>query len=336
MATLRKSHGKYYIRTYAGGKEKWLPTGTSSMSEAERHLKRFKKNELDVKQRLKDEVKRTDENRTIQECIDYFLKHYKTETGITESTFKSYRLAVNDFKNAFISFRNIQDVKDFHYPRLLEYLKSCEYKDTTINIRLRGIRVFLNYLYQRKYSVRDGVPYIPFSVKEIKVEKKIYDKYFTPEQLRKFYDQISNPKHLATFKILEITGMRVGEFPYTRREGNQIIIQKSKNKKERKIPINPAYIPVYDLAMNPPYARNTIIHLFIKYADRAGIQGKSCHCFRHTYAHRMLEQTKNLMLVKEILGHSSTRVTEIYVDRVTSDEYLNDMANIDLSKFPNC
>lgn len=303
MATLRKLSGKYYIRMWQNGKETTLPTNTSRKEIAEQLLKRVNENIIEVKLRLKDESEI--QKKTIRECLDYFFKNYKTEKAITKTTLYSYKQALTDFENAFIAYEFIQDIKRKDYPLLLDYLKT-RYKATTVNIRLRGIRVFLNYLEETEF-----IHMKPFKVREIKTEKKL-PQYITPEEMNRFYSQITNPKHRATFRTLEYTGMRVGELPNSRRDGEFIYITQSKSKKERIVPIPPQYITDYDTATDKPLSRDNISHLFLKYARQAGIINRTLHSLRHTYALRMLVQTNNIAFVKELLGHSSVIVTEVY------------------------
>ena len=48
--------------------------------------------------------------------------------------------------------------------------------------------------------------------------------------------------------------------------------------------------------------------------NEAGVRHRKPHMTRHTYATDVLDATEgNLYAVKELLGHSSTRVTETYL-----------------------
>ncbi len=45
----------------------------------------------------------------------------------------------------------------------------------------------------------------------------------------------------------------------------------------------------------------------------------SIHCLRHTYATYLLKASRNIKLVKEQLGHSSIKTTEIYISLIKED-----------------
>ena len=90
-----------------------------------------------------------DNNLTIEDCIKYFKKNYQTEKGITDSTLSSYNKSLNDFQGCFSYIRRFNELTRNNYAELVNYLKN-KYCSTTINIRLRSIRTFLNYLYENE------------------------------------------------------------------------------------------------------------------------------------------------------------------------------------------
>ena len=89
-------------------------------------------------------------------------------------------------------------------------------------------------------------------------------------------------------------------------------MEKSKNRKQRIIPIPLERIPDYDLAIQSDLSPSRISHIFSDICIKAGLKGKTLHCLRHTFALSKLLELNNISLVKELLGHSSVQVTEIY------------------------
>lgn len=64
---------------------------------------------------------------------------------------------------------------------------------------------------------------------------------------------------------------------------------------------------------------NQIRNIVAKAGKRAGIEGVSCHWFRHSHASHALDHGASLQLVKDSLGHSSVTVTERYLHAKPSD-----------------
>ena len=303
MAGMRKLKGKFYIRLRYQGKEKLIPTFTSIQRDAEIILRKYQQNEQEVKLKLTNHL--LEQQLTIQDCIAFFKRSYKTEKGITQSTMDSYILAVRDFEYCFKYIDNFYDIIKKDYPLLVEYLQS-RYNETTVNIRLRGIRTLLNYLKEKDY-----IKEISLIVKQVKTDAQ-EPKLITPEELKKIYKVVDNDLLLSAFKIYEVTGLRLSELNNSYRDRNFIVVLKSKSRKKRYIPIPKNYIEDYDRAVGCGYSMGWISKTFTEYSHRAGVYGKSLHCLRHTFAYKKLLETNNIQFVRDLLGHSSVKVTEIY------------------------
>ncbi|MDD5230352.1 MAG: tyrosine-type recombinase/integrase [Candidatus Marinimicrobia bacterium] len=295
---------KFYIRVWIDGKEKLLPTGTANRRDAEIQRSKIERQEIEIKQKIRDEMDAIKNRLTIRAGIDYFLKNVGTERNLTESTVKTYRLAANDFISALGRLIYFESIQRSDYSELLNYLQS-KYNPTTVNIRLRGIRSMLNYLADK------GLIQSPFHVKTIKTDKHL-PKFITPDEMDLIYKQVTDEKLLATFRIYEVTGLRASELFHSKLQGDFITVEKSKGRKERIIPIPFQNIKDYQLATTDPYSLSFITHSFSKACHQAGMAGKTLHALRHTFALRKLIETNNIQLVKELLGHSSVTVTEIY------------------------
>jgi len=306
MASLRKLRGKYYVRIRHNGKEKLIGTKMTTRRDAEIHLHKWQENEQLVKFNMAEHL--LDTKLTIDECIEYFSKNYQTERGITDSTMKSYKLALRDFKNCYCFIKSFRELQRRHYPELVSYLK-VRFNETTVNIRLRSIRTFLNYLLEV-----EKIKSIPFKIKELKIDKK-EPKYLLPEELDSIYELVQDKKLLATYKTYEATGMRLSELENSFRDGNYIKIVKSKARKERIIPIADVHIADYDLAKDNQLSKTWISRSFSKYARMVCDSRKTIHCLRHTYAYKMLlKNNGSIQIVRDLLGHSSVKVTEIYTN----------------------
>lgn len=306
MASMRKLKGKWYVRIRYNGKEKLIPTHTGLRRDAEIILRKYQQNEQEVKLKLSEHF--LEQNLTINDCAVYFKRNYKTEKGITDSTMKSYNLAVDNFLDCYKHMNTYYELKKSHYSMLVDYLRK-RYNDTTVNIRLRSIRTFLNYILDAGY-----IKELPFKVKQIKTDHR-QPKYILPDELEKIYSLVKDEKLLSTFKVYEVTGMRLSELGNSYKEGNFIIVKKTKARKERYIPIPVDYIQHYDYATNNPYSKHWISHCFSAYAKMVCKERKTIHSLRHTFAYKTLMNNDfSIQFVRDLLGHSSVKTTEIYTN----------------------
>jgi integrase len=137
---------------------------------------------------------------------------------------------------------------------------------------------------------------------------------------------------------------------------NRVQTPKSKNSM-REVPIPTTFMPYLkmikrikkeqQLKMGSAYQKNDLLfpsimgtyinpknfrRVYKKALEKAGIEYKSFHCLRHTYATKLLEKGASLVAVSRLLGHTTTKTTEIYA-HVTKDfrkqeaELLADMFN---------
>ena len=104
-----------------------------------------------------------------------------------------------------------------------------------------------------------------------------------------------------------------------------ITVDKSKNGRPRSIQINSTLIDeLYKLKsrncqsvyvfLNPQTGKpfTTVARAFKAACRRANIEGLRFHDLRHTFATRLIERGADLITVKELLGHSTVRITERY------------------------
>lgn len=164
-----------------------------------------------------------------------------------------------------------------------------------------------------------------------KVNQKMVS-FLYPHEITKLLNHLSESNSesvLIIAKICLATGARWSEAENL--EGSQITpyritYKNTKNKKVRSIPISKALyeeIPKKRGRLFSP-CRKT----FERIVDKAGIElpeGQCTHILRHTFASHFMMNGGNILVLREILGHSDIKMTMIYAHFAPT--YLEDALN---------
>ncbi len=321
MIGLRKLKGKYYCRLRLNGKDKLLPLNTSYKTEAERMLKIYNEKEALIKAGLLEGLE-MDKMPTVSEAIYIFLEE-SNNNGLNPKTVKHYDYALRHLYNN-VNNISVNRIIKSDCDKLKTFLLKT-YTRPTVNSYLKSINVFLSWA-ERKYNIK-----LPPRIQLVKSEK-ILPEFLTPDELDRLYKFCTDEKMLSTFKIYEHTGIRLRELHSCdldiTNNGTYIKLKRTKGKRERIIPIPPAVVEDFKIAVyGGIYKPNHISKTFSKLRDKAKVSSnKSLHSLRHTFALRKLLELGNIYLVKEMLGHSSVNTTQIYLQ--FPDGYIKDVLSV--------
>lgn len=200
-----------------------------------------------------------------------------------------------------------------------EYLNN--YRFTSIsqqNQIINSLRFLYKFGLEKKY---DKVSFI-----RPKRERKL-PKVYKDEFLKERIEKIVNLKHKTILMLTYATGMRVSEvlnLKISSIDSSRMIIniEQSKNKKDRIVPLSltilsllrkyyKEYKPkkyLFEGQNKPQYTETSCNAVFKKYIDQKG----HFHQLRHSFATTLLERGVTLRIIQELLGHSSSKTTEIY------------------------
>jgi len=217
----------------------------------------------------------------------------------------------------------------------------------TRNVRLAALHSFFHYLqYQNPDNLLEWQRILSIPVK--KTEKKAIN-YLTLDGIKlllKMPDQRirTGRRDLALLTLLYDTGARVQELidltpsqlrfdkPYTVKlvgKGNKARIVplmepamqllKRYMDEQRLLEPHANKYPLFFNKRNEKLTRSGVNYILSKYKDMARNQDNSlvpevltCHCLRHSKAMHLLQSGVNLVYIRDILGHCSVQVTEIY------------------------
>jgi site-specific recombinase XerD len=152
-------------------------------------------------------------------------------------------------------------------------------------------------------------------------------------EVRSLYTAIGNPKHRALVLLLYSAGLRVSEVvrlrPEDLDEGRRLIhIRGGKGRKDRYTLLANAALAAVKRYQEPgivgpwlfPGGRperhistRSVQQVVEMARQRAGIKKQAtAHTLRHSFATHLLEAGTDLRYIQELLGHASSRTTEIY------------------------
>jgi integrase/recombinase XerD len=279
-----------------------------------------------------------------EKYIDDFMYYMKMERNFSKNTINSYLIDCRDFflylneNYPEVTPKNIEDKHFSNYiTDKLQLLKVSSKKR-----KISSIRAFFKYLLFAEEIDKDPTQLITTPRMEERLPVVLSN-----QEIEKMINSIdvssySGYRNRLTIEVLYATGLRVSEFVNLQlsdiifKEGFLDII--GKGNKERYVPICKSalnhlqtYIDNYrsQIEIKPKYkdyvfvnqkrgtnlTRQFIFNLIKKTAKDVGIQKKiHPHILRHSFATELIRNGANIIAVKEMMGHSSIRSTEIYVN----------------------
>ena len=161
------------------------------------------------------------------------------------------------------------------------------------------------------------------------------------EEVRRLLEQVRHPKHRAIVLVLYSAGLRVSEVVRLRPEDldtdrRLLRVRRGKGGKDRYTLLSPKAmeaVRIYREAYpggswlfpgtrpDRHYGARSVQKIVVEAAERAGLGRRvTPHMLRHSFATHLLESGTDLRYIQELLGHHSSRTTEIYTH--VSDTHL--------------
>ncbi|TFB09320.1 hypothetical protein E3V36_06985 [Candidatus Marinimicrobia bacterium MT.SAG.2] len=270
----RGTRKNYYIAIWLPHqkRKKYISTGTTDRKKAEKILEEInliegmRKTQASVIELLYQDVKLekgllddintimdNDPAMNLNETVEMFLKSKANQ--VAESTKKSYRLALGDLKSALNPEMRVNELKRSHYDVILSYLIR-RYNNTTVNIRQRGIKTYLNWLVEYEYISK-----FPFKIKMFKTKQ--LPKFLTQDEIKSVYRYVTDPVILSAFRVYENCGLRLSELFTSELDGKYLKVL-GKGGKTRFVPILDEYIDDFQIAQATNYNIHKITRSFTR------------------------------------------------------------------------
>jgi len=239
------------------------------------------------------------------------MQQFLKSKGMKEKTIKTYVSIINKVTKAI--------GKEFTQKQLEDYLATLDLKPSSYNL----YRAVMNFYtekelgYKITFSKAKKNKFLPIEVNKI--------------EFHNFLKVIPNIKHRLGFRLMYESGLRVNEVVNTkvfdldykkltiriRGKGNKdrySIVPKELLQELKKFTTNKkGYI-----FTNQNNGKKLTIKTFQERLKKAREQAKiekefTCHSLRHSFAINIVNQGIDLEIVRRLLGHSSIRTTQIYL-----------------------
>jgi len=249
------------------------------------------------------------------------LKNHLKQKGYSPKTIKSYTGHLDRFLTYSKGAVDKASINEYLLYLLEEKQSSHSYANQSINA-IKG------YLRLINKSEDFTPPYIPRPKKEHKLPKVM-----SKEEVKKVIDATHNTKHKTMIMLAYSCGLRVSEVASMKLKNIDssrmvVIVEQGKGRKDRVVSLSDKmlqqlrqyyreYKPVNWLFEGSDRSRyistRTVQTVFNNGVKAVGIEKNlSFHSLRHSYATHMLEAGVDLRFIQELLGHRSSKTTEIY------------------------
>ena len=269
----------------------------------------------------------------------------KRADGLSNDTLQSYEIYLSRFSD-YLGSRGIVDIRDMNEVVVIGFTETfTRYSPSVIHNTLCSLRTFFHYLYQNGFVYRNFAYIVPHD--GYRQRTKIPSAY-PKEDIEKILKTIDrgNPKGKRDYAIILIAarlGLRAKDicnlsFNNLKWENNTIELLQEKTKELIVLPmledVGLAIIdylkyarPVCESTKNiflrliPPIGKleePTLHSIVTQHMRTAGIKiqnGKKHgpHALRHSLASALLEENTPLPIISEVLGHTTTESTSVYL-----------------------
>lgn len=162
----------------------------------------------------------------------------------------------------------------------------------------------------------------------------------SPNEVKAILMSVKNSKHKAILTLVYSSGLRVGEVARLQvrdidSDRMLVHIRQGKGRKDRYSVLSKTALSIlreYVIKERPQkwlfpgenerdyISERTIQRIFEKARKKVGIHKEvSVHTLRHSFATHLLENGTDLRYIQELLGHKSTKTTEIYTHVTVKD-----------------
>lgn len=265
--------------------------------------------------------RKRDLEKGVKRCPTIYLDKLELRK-YAENTVKTY---VNHFEK-FMNYYHQIEPKNITEQEIRVYIKMLinqDFSHSYINLSINSIKFY--------YEVVMGMPNRFYAIDRPRKQQKL-PKVLSKEEVFLIIQNTNNLKHKCIISLLYSAGLRRSELLNLKLndiDGKRMLItvNGAKGNKDRMTVLSPTlladlrayfkeYRPKEYLFEGPnhkSYSASSVLKIIVKSARRAGISKKvTPHMLRHSFATHLLEDGTDIRHIQLLLGHNSTKTTEIY------------------------
>ena len=260
-------------------------------------------------------------------CPDQYLKKLELK-GYANNTVKSYVSCFEAFMNYYHD-KDIDSLNEVEIRMYLHFLVKCDRSHSYINQAINSIKFY--------YEIVLGMPNRLYLLERPRKKRKL-PVILAKSEVVKLIEATNNLKHRCVISLLYSAGLRRGELLNLKLEdidSKRMLIRvvDAKGNKDRYTLLSEktlvdlrAYYKEYrpssylfEGQVKAQYSANSVGNVIAQAVIKAGIKTKvTAHTLRHSFATHLLENGTDLRYIQLLLGHSSSKTTEIYTHVATS------------------
>jgi integrase/recombinase XerD len=271
---------------------------------------------------------------------------YHNELNLRRYSNNTKRAYLSSFKKFidFYRYKSVSTLTDEEVNRYITYL--VEEKKVSPAIQKQAINAIKFYF--EKVLKR---PVIHDLYKRPRNEKRL-PAILSEEEVSRILVALNNLKHKTILTVIYSSGIRLNEvinLKLTDIDSDRKLIRvvQGKGKKDRYTILSPrleklldSYLKIYNPkkylfegAKESKYSARSVQNILKNAVEKVGIsKHATVHTLRHSFATHLLENGTDLRYIQELLGHSSSKTTEIYthVSKKSIGKIRSPLDNLDL------
>lgn len=269
-----------------------------------------------------------------KQCPESYLQKLELKK-YSNNTVRSYIKAFEDFINYHFD-KEIDSLNENDIRRYIQNIIAEKRSDSYINIAINSIKFY--------YEIVLGMPNRLYRIERPRVKKKL-PTVLAKADIKSMIECTNNIKHRCVISLLYSAGLRRSELLNLKLEdidSSRMLIHiiDAKGKKDRYSLLSQNTLKdlrvyykhwrprlyLFESPKGGQYSANSVGKIVADAAVKAGIKKRvTSHTLRHSFATHLLEAGTDLRYIQLLLGHNSTKTTEIYthVAKSSFDSIIN-------------